>query len=70
MHILVIAFTLLNVKVEECPNSARGNHMLALINTTEDYDNIEEAVDHVFPNNLHLFLCITDVMINLLILEL
>ena len=28
------------------------------------------AVDRVVPNILHLFLCITDVMINLLILEL
>ena len=47
MHILVIAFTLVNVNIEECPNSPRGNHVLALINTTEDYDNIEEAVQDI-----------------------
>ena len=47
MHILVIAFTLVNIKLEECPNSPRGNHVLALINTTEDYDNIEEAVQDI-----------------------
>ena len=46
MHNLVIAFTLVNVKVE-CSNSPRGNQVLALINTTEDYDNIEEAVQDI-----------------------
>ena len=44
MHVLVIAFTLVNVKSEECPNSPRGNHVLALINTTEDYNNLQEAL--------------------------
>ena len=47
MHILVIAFTLVNIKLEERPNSPRGKHVLALINTTEDYDNIEEAVQDI-----------------------
>ena len=44
MHVLVIAFTLVNVKSKECPNSQRGNHVVALINTTEDYNNLQEAV--------------------------
>ena len=44
MHVLVIAFTLVNVKSKECPNSPRGNHVVALINTTEDYNNLQEAV--------------------------
>ena len=44
MHVLVIAFTLINVKSKECPISPRGNHVVALINTTEDYDNLQEAV--------------------------
>ena len=28
MHVLVIAFILVNVKSKECPNSLRGNHVL------------------------------------------
>ena len=40
MHTLVIAFTIVNVKGEEFPNSPRGNHILALINTTEDYEQV------------------------------
>jgi len=39
MYVLVIA-----VKGEECPNSPRGNHVLALINTTEDYNYLQEAL--------------------------
>ena len=34
MHVLVIAFILVNVKSEECPNSLKGNHVVALIDTT------------------------------------
>ena len=58
MHILVIAFTLVNVLVEECPNSPRGNHVLALINTTEDYNNIEEAVQDI-ADEIQFTDCIT-----------
>ena len=47
MHILVIAFTIVNVKGEEFPNSSRGNHVLALINTTEDYEHLEVAVSEL-----------------------
>ena len=47
MHILVIAFTIVNVKGEEFPNSTRGNHVLALINTTEDYKHLEVAVSEL-----------------------
>jgi len=47
MHILVIAFTIVNVLGEEFPNSPRGNHVLALINTTEDYEHLEDAVSEL-----------------------
>ena len=30
--------TVVNVQSTEFPNSPRGNHVLALINTMEDYD--------------------------------
>ena len=40
LHILVIAFTLEIILVEECP-------VLALINTTEEYNNIGEAVQDI-----------------------
>ena len=47
MHILVIAFTIVNVKGEDFPNYPRGNHVLALINTTQDYEHLEVAVSEL-----------------------
>ena len=32
---------------EEFPNSPRGNHVLVLINTTEDYEHLEDAVSEL-----------------------
>lgn len=45
MHLVVIAFTL--VEDEPQPNAPKGNHTIALINTTEDYDNLVEALDDI-----------------------
>lgn len=52
MHLVVIAFTL--VEDEPNPNAPRGNHTIALINTTENYDNLVEALDDITTevNNL------------------
>ena len=55
---LVIAFTLVNVKVEEHPNAPRGNHVLALVNTTEDYDHLEEAIQDI-ADEIKFTNCIT-----------
>ena len=45
IHLVVIAFTL--VENEPQPNSPKGNHVIALINTTEDYENLLEALDDI-----------------------
>ena len=45
IHLLVIAFTL--VEDEPQPNFPKGNHAIALINTTEDYENLLEALDDI-----------------------
>ena len=52
MHLVVIAFTL--VEDEPNPNAPRGNHTIALINTTEEYNNLVEALDDITTeiNNL------------------
>ena len=52
MHLVVIAFIL--VEDEPNPNAPRGNHTIALINTTEEYDNLVEALDDITTeiNNL------------------
>lgn len=52
MHLVVIAFTL--VEDEPNPNAPRGNHTIALLNTTEVYDNLVEALDDIATeiNNL------------------
>ena len=45
MHLVVIAFTL--VEDEPNPNAPKGNHTIALLNTTEEYDNLVEALDDI-----------------------
>ena len=45
LRLVVIAFSLL--VEEENPNSPNGNHTIALIKSTEDYDNMAEALKKV-----------------------
>ena len=45
MHLVVVAFTL--VEDESNCNSPKGNHTIALVNTTEQYDNLSEALDDI-----------------------
>ena len=42
MHLVVIAFSLLHE--DENPNSPNGNHAIALLQTTENYDNMSAAL--------------------------
>ena len=42
---VVIAFSL--ILDEESPTSPNGNHTIALINTTEHYDNLLEALENI-----------------------
>ena len=42
VHLVVIAFAI--VDAHNNPNSPRGNHTIALINTTESYDNLSESL--------------------------
>jgi len=46
LHFLVVAFSIVDVK-EENTNPPSGNHIVALLNTTEDYDNMTEAMENV-----------------------
>jgi len=41
MHILVIAFSVLDGN--ENPNSPGGNHVIALLNSAENYQHLSEA---------------------------
>ena len=43
MHVVVTAFTIIGTK--EHPTSPGGNHVLALINTNENYDGLKEATE-------------------------
>lgn len=45
LHVVVIAFSLM--VDEEIPTSPNGNHAIALINATEDYDNLIEALEDI-----------------------
>ena len=45
LHLVVIAFSL--ILDEEIPTSPNGNHTIALINTTEDYNNLLEALENI-----------------------
>ena len=51
MHVVVIGFTLIGTK--EYPNSPHGNHVLALINTNEDYDGLREATEDICDEIKH-----------------
>ena len=42
VHLVVIAYTIIDTHGN--PNSPRGNHTIALINTTENYDNLSESL--------------------------
>lgn len=48
LHLVVIAFSLL--VDEENPNSPNGTHTIALLNTTEHYDNMAEALGKVIED--------------------
>jgi len=48
LHLVVIAFSLL--VNEENPNSPNGTRAIALLNTTEDYDNMAEALGKVIED--------------------
>ena len=45
MHILVIAFTILDGS--ENPNSPTGNHVIAMLNAQEKYENLSESVKDI-----------------------
>ena len=45
MHIVVIAFSILNVN--ENPNSPGGNHVIALLNTVEKYEQLSDALKDI-----------------------
>ena len=45
MHIVVIAFTIIGSK--ENPNSPGGNHVLALVNTDENYTDLKAAMEDI-----------------------
>ena len=45
MHLVVIAFSILNVGNEN-PNSPGGNHVIALVNIEEKYEQLSEALRH------------------------
>ena len=51
MHVVVIAFTIIGTK--EHPNSPGGNHVLALINTNENYDGLKEAIEDICDEIKH-----------------
>ena len=51
MHVVVIAFTIIGTK--EHPNSPGGNHVLALINTNENYDGLKEATEDICDEIKH-----------------
>ena len=69
MHALVLAFTILDGN--ENPNLPSSNHTIS-----KKYGCIYQPlfpsipIDRVIPDILHLFLRISDILINLLILEL
>ena len=44
-HCVIIAFTIINDFA--LPNSPRGNHTVAILNTTEDYDTLAESLVEV-----------------------
>jgi len=46
MHLVVIAFSILNVENEN-PNSPGGNHVIALVNTEEKYEQLSEALKDI-----------------------
>ena len=45
MHILVIAFTILDGS--ENPNSPGGNHVIAMLNAQENYEHLSVAVKDI-----------------------
>ena len=56
VNLVVIAFTIIDSETDHVtsPNSPTGNCILALINTTEGYDNLSEALEDIIDevNNL------------------
>ena len=53
MHVVIIAFTIIGSK--EFPNSPGGNHVLALINTDENYIGLKEAMKDICDEIKHTF---------------
>ena len=53
VHLVVIAFSLIDFK-EENPSSPYGCHVIALINTTEDYENLQESLTDIADELRHL----------------
>lgn len=51
MHVVVIGFTIIGTK--EFPNSPGGNHVLALINTNENYDGLKDATEDICDEIKH-----------------
>ena len=60
LHLVVIAFSL--IVDEEIPTSPNGNHTIVLINTTEDYENLIEALADISNEikTLHLQSIVVD----------
>ena len=63
VHLVVIAFTIIDSGTDHIvtsPNSPTGNCSLALINTTEGYDNLSEALEDIIDEVKHLHCVIVD----------
>ena len=56
MHVLVIAFTILDGL--ENPNSPGGNHVIAMLNSQENYEQLSEALKDI-ANEIELTKSIT-----------
>jgi len=46
LHLVAVAFSIFDVE-EENHNAPSGNHTIALLNTTEDYENMAKAMENV-----------------------
>ena len=64
VHLVVIAFSLLDF--EENPSSPYGCHVIALLNTTENYDNLDDAlVDIADEMKILQFITVDDIVFSL-----
>ena len=52
VHLVVIAFSLIDCN--ENPSSPYGSHIIALLNSNEDYDNLQESLSDIADEMKHL----------------